>query len=1264
MANTEGHFDYEIEVRDKFSGPLDRLVASLKSAEEGFERLQAAGKTSAANLQNVAQAAKAAKQSRAAGNDELSQLKDLEKIQENIRKANKRSFDEQTRQNKADAKGRKDYEKLLESNERKAEKARKAQDKALKAEAKALKDYQKLLDDNDKKAEQGRKARDRALKAEAKALKDYQKLLDDNDKKAEKARRAADRRLQAEARGLKDFQRLLDENDKKEAARLRATPEGRARSIIAEAAQRQKVTDILAKQGFDPRGLKQLSGFEKALEGIKKTALSAASSVGSLVVAFLAFRVLQSIGDVLGAAGRSVVDFNSKVEDATIGIASLLTAVGEVRDVTGQAVPPAAALAIAQVEAQKQVKELRKEALLTAATFEELSAAFQTAIAPGLNAGLDIDQVRQFSIQIAQAASALGVAGNQLSEEIRSILQGTITARTTRIATALGITNEDINRAKEQGKLADLLQTKFQAFNVAAQEAAKTFTVILSNLKDGFDQVVGESSIALFEDVKGILKEINGFLIKRDKDGLVTVNPQVVEAIQSITDGIRFAIKQVRELDVSFEDVKAAAEVIGVSIRLFGFLVRQVGGSLRTIYDAFFKPAIDSVRIMVAAFEKISKIWKGLQASGSPGQSFGASALKGGPSGIIADMGEQAAKTKVAIEDLQKQISRLSIDSGGGSGSLFSAQSASITEYQDLLQAVRREEAEARKVLVGFMRRAAEERGTEVKTLGLIRFQAEKLTKSLKDQAEVERELANLARQRQVAEVRSQILKAPEDITKQRAELLKAQGFEVLAAELLRKERTKAAEQEVSLLQILRAKTRSLEEQAAISVRIAQIQAANVLQTKIEDTATTRTREEEAAKATISLLDQRADAVADLIALTRQQQQEDLERERQIGDTIRSTTETIRERDRLLVQGLEDADRGQFGEEKGFGEAALRLRVRLLREETEEKKRNLDFEAAALGISKETEVTRKLQKQVLDEILDLNIRNLEVERQRSLATRPERFGGTQTVGQEFLGGLPGVQTDPEGALSVDVLGQLIGTGQQMVSAFGDFISSTIFNAFDPDADILANFGDFLGQLAQMIISTLVQIAVVQAALKIGSVLGGGFATPDNVVGGAASMFSGVAGAFAGGGQVGYGYAASPAHAHARGYAFGGRPAGLPASDTVPAWLTPGEWVMRLAAVRKYGAETMARINAGLVDPMGLRALASEASRASTEIPAGLGRAGGGPAPASLPTAPGAPVQAFVVANERAAADLNAGGHGAQIRWMRQNKATIKSALGI
>lgn len=108
--------------------------------------------------------------------------------------------------------------------------------------------------------------------------------------------------------------------------------------------------------------------------------------------------------------------------------------------------------------------------------------------------------------------------------------------------------------------------------------------------------------------------------------------------------------------------------------------------------------------------------------------------------------------------------------------------------------------------------------------------------------------------------------------------------------------------------------------------------------------------------------------------------------------------------------------------------------------------------------------------------------------------------------------------------------------------------------------------------------------------------------------------------FATGGRVPVrGGVPSLAHLGASGFATGGRAA----SDTIAAWLTPGEWVMRLAAVKRYGPDVMANINAGRVDPAALRAAAGGGGAPGPSSGPGYaagGMVGGGAGPQVLPVA--------------------------------------------
>jgi hypothetical protein len=138
-----------------------------------------------------------------------------------------------------------------------------------------------------------------------------------------------------------------------------------------------------------------------------------------------------------------------------------------------------------------------------------------------------------------------------------------------------------------------------------------------------------------------------------------------------------------------------------------------------------------------------------------------------------------------------------------------------------------------------------------------------------------------------------------------------------------------------------------------------------------------------------------------------------------------------------------------------------------------------------------------------------------------------------------------------------------------------------------------------------------------------------------------------------------------------------RPRGLDPSDTVAAWLAPGEYVQKAAAVARYGADLMDRINRGLVDPSSLRALAGlSATRSSNArrvsriagfadgglISTQLAAAGAAARTASSAPAVG-PTPAFIVGNDLAANRFLTGGKSAVFDFFREHATTFRAIIG-
>ncbi len=366
-------------------------------------------------------------------------------------------------------------------------------------------------------------------------------------------------------------------------------------SALANYAKKQGLVgdqSALADLGFSKRRanqfgllpketLSRMQIFRKEMKKVAGFGNRAAASIQRMVTALAFFTLARQAVQFIRQMVVGIISFNSKLELVQLGMAALIISTNKVTDAEGRVVKGAESLAIAQKEARRQTSLLRKESLQTAATFEQLAETFQTAVAPGAQAGFDLDETRKFTVLMSKAASAIGLAQNQMAEEIRSLLQGTIQARTTRIATALGITNEDIKKAKQLGTLFDFVTKRLHAFKVAGKETLNTFEAIRTNLIGAFQMVAGEGGLEFFESLKATFKTLTDQLVVVDSiTKELRPHPDALKAFKE------FGAALLRILDLWKSAMFGSdLDILGTSLRTIATMLEVISGFLLGIVD-------------------------------------------------------------------------------------------------------------------------------------------------------------------------------------------------------------------------------------------------------------------------------------------------------------------------------------------------------------------------------------------------------------------------------------------------------------------------------------------------------------------------------------------------------------------------------------------------------------------------------------------------------------------------------------------------------
>jgi len=358
---------------------------------------------------------------------------------------------------------------------------------------------------------------------------------------------------------------------------------------------------------------REMSDLERRLGSLRREAETAnagssslSGGITSLAGAFSRFapQILAATGAYLslGKAMETVsnfvnrgFDFNKTMETASLGIASILSATQEIVTAEGRRLQGVEKLNAAQAISRGLMKDIQIMGLQTAATTRDLVDGFQMILGPATQAGMSLDQTKKAMIGIVQAFGALGIPLEQLSAESRSLFDGDIKLGQDRLAGFLGITKELVLEWQKQGVYFDKLNEKLEAFRVAGDATAKTWTGLSSNLAESFDVIAGRSTEGLFDSAKTAVSEITGLLIDTKNLGLGQDIQNIVSLIRQMGDdfgsllvsGARALVKNIKDLDKWIGENREKIESIYEKWKSIGSQILEIVGKVFSMVEAF-----------------------------------------------------------------------------------------------------------------------------------------------------------------------------------------------------------------------------------------------------------------------------------------------------------------------------------------------------------------------------------------------------------------------------------------------------------------------------------------------------------------------------------------------------------------------------------------------------------------------------------------------------------------------------------------------------
>lgn len=917
----------------------------------------------------------------------------------------------------------------------------------------------------------------------------------------------------------------------REEARLlkKANAEIKARAKVAAKAQAEQKRAAKAVATAAARATREQKRLNRALATTGRRGRGLIVTFKRLATVFIGFQALRFGAEALKGALVAGLKFNAVIESSRIGMAGLFATLLDISDVqSGKVLDGAEAFGAALEIADETLVKLRNRSLATAATFQELVTAFRAGFAPGVSAGLNIDETIFVTERFSQILTGLGIAQNQINEEIRSFLTATAQSRTSIIPTLFFGGAQESNRfvktAKIAGDLFPRIQKRLAAFEQAAAEMQKSLIGTAQRLKGIFEVTAGQAAVVLFVELKDVLQDVSDVLAVSNRNAkgfIISVTPRkdtiaVMSHFFAIFTNI---IKQVRVFMASFtgNEISLFIVTLGAAmqiltaiilgtfrglitmIALAGAMIQKMGFAI----DNLDVGALQSVAAAIAAIGFVAFSASIFFASWSVLFRLGKATLGGLTVAMSAFQVVAAAGLKVyklVLVGILSGVQGVLFAIGKIPGSLFRALGVvsllaiAFLEVTKAATGIELGFSDLPSVLGGVVKNIA------TKALALARIIAAQIKSSVIIAfLEVHNAAASFFEDmnEQLSIFRGDAAAQELNIANERAKVARGAVIDKVS---------KAHKLEIDLLKEIGVETKKNAD-ALQGDELA----------KVEREIELRREAAEAAKAQAVAADEAAAAAvraADAVS----------------GDASEGVLASIADAAIALADSLQGLVNGDV----------------------------LDFSDI---LSKAEDIAKAVAK-----AFETN------------AKPPPGGGAAEGYLETIKKGFKNAANEYAATLAIM---------KAATSAFSNFAANEIAIGLDPNREDVdgpsANerFKTFLDQIGKMIIQKLIELAIAKAIFSL--------------AGGVSGASKG--GGAARGGQIGFDEGGTVPGGKHQAAQF--RPAQVAMSDTVPAWLTPGEFVNPVRSVLKYGADLFEGLRTGALDPAALREAAGLTNRRRT-----------------------------------------------------------------
>lgn len=284
----------------------------------------------------------------------------------------------------------------------------------------------------------------------------------------------------------------------------------------------------------------QISGFANSISSIKFT---------NLII--LANQVIPRLASGFIEFGRNTIEINANLESLELKLTGLISANTQNITTTGEMVSTTEKWGIASAQASQILSDLTATARATGISASDMSNAFSMFYATASNQG-SITQIKDAFESVAYAVQVSGKNMGDLVPMFDSLASGTVVAGSEMGAfmRIIGLTNEELKQANENGKVLDLLTEKTAKFKELSSMSGGSYQSVLSQYKAELQDLTAELGKPIFETFKRGLADTTN-LIRENKGAIIEFGNDAFKATQMLGSGLILIANGVKEGAIS-----------------------------------------------------------------------------------------------------------------------------------------------------------------------------------------------------------------------------------------------------------------------------------------------------------------------------------------------------------------------------------------------------------------------------------------------------------------------------------------------------------------------------------------------------------------------------------------------------------------------------------------------------------------------------------------------------------------------------------------